>query len=596
VKYPTNKLWLINTSVTSFGVLVVTRAVLMLLTEPSTHLIQLLEIAILFAAMVPWSVKLPSGASWRPAMPLVMISIFILPPELTTIVAIPGLVFITARVRAAWWKYPQTIAHVGLGLYCAALTFQGLTSILTGPPIVTLFIMAVSLLIHLAVNRAISALIVAERTDRTLSVQMRLSLRELHLGYVNSYLIVMMAASLYSFYGAVTFVLAAVAQVALMRAVSYYSSARQLQQAAWLDGLTGVENRASWEKLAEQSQAQTVTGEVVVLDLDSFKSINDQFGHAVGDSVIRDLAQSVHQELPKRARIFRYGGDEFVVYDALQSRSDELLKSIRTAVRTCSEGWSGKGIRLGVSMGHAIAIEDGTNLSELFSVADARMYEDKHRHRLSVDGLEIGLSDTVIGLIAATETRDRYTAGHNLRVAFYALELAKFFRLESQKLKSIFRGSIVHDIGKIGIPDALLSKPAALTPEERMIVETHPQIGYDMCVQLGFSADELAVILYHHEKWDGSGYPRGLKEEDIPQIARIVALADIYDALTSERAYRSGWRHEDAMNYILKNSGTLFEPACVEAWRISNQEVPLITRQPNWIHEGGLAKAMARMT
>ncbi len=579
---------------TLLGMILVARAVIVLVEQPNGHFIQLIEIGVVFLLMAPWSVQLPSGASWRPAMPLVMISIFILPPTCTAIVAIPGLVVTTARPKGSWWKYPKTFAHVGLGLYSGAVVYRSTLAVLAKNPVATVIAMVSSVVIHLLVNRFISALIVAERTNRSLSAQIRLSLKELHLGYLNSYLIILMAGMLYPSYGSLTFVFAAVAQIGLMRAVSYYSSARQLQQAATIDGLTGVENRSAWEKFTRAQAESPVQGNIIVMDMDSFKLINDQFGHLVGDSVIRDLAQSVHDRLPKRARMFRYGGDEFVIYDT-RATPEKLLSSLADGVTAANREWEGKGISVSISVGSATGPDDGKTLSELFSMADARMYEDKHRHRVMLDGLEVGISDTVLGLIAATETRDQYTAGHNLRVAFYALELAKHFRLESQKLKAIFRGSIVHDIGKIGIPDALLNKPGALTVEERQIVEAHPQIGYDMCAPLGFSTDELSVILFHHEKWDGTGYPQGLKEEKIPLVARIVTLADIYDALTSDRAYRDSWSHEAAMKYIVQNSGMLFDPACVNAWLASNKAVPLIERQPAWIRQGGVAQAVARM-
>jgi diguanylate cyclase (GGDEF)-like protein len=594
-RYPeSNKLSIWTTLMTLLGMILVARAVILMAGQPTARFTELIEIGAIFLLMAPWSVQLPSGASWRPAMPLVMISIFVLPPPLTAVVAIPGLIMTTARAKGSWWKYPQTFAHVGLGLYSGALVYRFIALVLGRTPLAAVTAMVSGVVVHLLVNRVISALIVAERTHKSLGEQIRLSLKELHLGYLNSYLTILMAGLLYPFYGSVTLVLAAIAQIGLMRAVSYYSSARQLQHAATVDGLTGVENRSAWENFAASQAESLIHGNIVVIDMDGFKLINDQFGHLVGDGVIHDLAQSIYHLLPKRARMFRYGGDEFVIYDP-KATPDSLRAYIVDAVSGANEEWETKGINVGISIGSATGPEDGRTLSDLFSVADARMYEDKHRHRMMFDGLEVGISETVLGLIAATETRDQYTAGHNLRVAFYALELAKHFRLESQKLKSIFRGSIVHDIGKIGIPDALLNKPGALTTEERQIVEAHPQIGYDMCTQLGFSADELAVIRFHHEKWNGTGYPLGLKEEGIPLVARIVALADIYDALTSDRAYRNSWSHDETMNYIIQNSGILFDPACVEAWIASNQNSPLLERQPAWIRQGGVAEAVARM-
>lgn len=180
--------------------------------------------------------------------------------------------------------------------------------------------------------------------------------------------------------------------------------------------------------------------------------------------------------------------------------------------------------------------------------------------------LEACITPSVRALIMATEVRDAYTAGHNMRVALYALRLAEEMGRSAEELRAIAQGGVVHDVGKIKVPDAVLNKPGKLSPEERSMIERHPVWGYDMCKRLGFFADELSVIRSHHEKWDGTGYPDRLAGERIPVLARITAVADVYDALTSSRSYRKAMSHDDAMAIILDGSGTHFDPACVEAW------------------------------
>jgi putative nucleotidyltransferase with HDIG domain len=176
------------------------------------------------------------------------------------------------------------------------------------------------------------------------------------------------------------------------------------------------------------------------------------------------------------------------------------------------------------------------------------------------------ISPSVKALITATEERDAYTAGHNYRVALYGLRLAEHMKLRPDSLRALAQGGIVHDVGKNKIPDHVLNKPGKLTQDERLIIERHPVDGYNLCKRLGFMPEELSIIRSHHEKWDGSGYPDRLKGEDIPFLARIIAVADVYDALTSSRSYRKAMSHEEAMAIIYKERGTHFDPICVDAW------------------------------
>ncbi|WP_051662938.1 HD-GYP domain-containing protein [Alicyclobacillus macrosporangiidus] len=187
-------------------------------------------------------------------------------------------------------------------------------------------------------------------------------------------------------------------------------------------------------------------------------------------------------------------------------------------------------------------------------------------HTQTLDLLRVGISESVYNLILATERKDPYTAGHNVRVALFALQLARTMGVPREGLRALLRGGVMHDVGKLEVPDAILNKPGPLTREERAVIEQHPVTGYDMCRYIGFMTEELAVIRHHHERWDGTGYPDGLRGTDIPLLARILAVADVYDALTSTRAYRAPWPHERALQVIADGAGSQFDPACVEAW------------------------------
>jgi putative nucleotidyltransferase with HDIG domain len=172
----------------------------------------------------------------------------------------------------------------------------------------------------------------------------------------------------------------------------------------------------------------------------------------------------------------------------------------------------------------------------------------------------------VSSLASALDARDPYTAGHSLRVSEYACAIARAMNIPEPEQELIRVGALLHDIGKIGISDAVLQKPGRLTPDEEALIRQHPVIGRKIleCVQ-GFDA-YLPVVELHHENWDGRGYPRGLKGNETPRIARIVKVADAYDAMTSDRPYRRGMQHSEAVRVLAENAGTQLDPAAVKAF------------------------------
>ena len=171
---------------------------------------------------------------------------------------------------------------------------------------------------------------------------------------------------------------------------------------------------------------------------------------------------------------------------------------------------------------------------------------------------------TIDGLSHALDLRDRETEGHSRRVTEVTIKLAQALNINDEEITHIRRGSLMHDIGKIGIPDAILHKPEPLADEEWIIMRKHPQFAYDMLASIEYLRPALVIPYNHHEKWDGTGYPRGLKGEEIPISARLFAIADVWDALTSDRPYRPAWSQEQALAYIREQSGKHFDPQVVE--------------------------------
>jgi len=173
---------------------------------------------------------------------------------------------------------------------------------------------------------------------------------------------------------------------------------------------------------------------------------------------------------------------------------------------------------------------------------------------------------TLEGWAKAVEMRDKETESHTRRVVMLTENLARILELPDTEMVHIRRGAMLHDIGKIGIPDAILIKPGPLTDEEMDIMRQHPQRAYDMLVSIDFLLPALDIPYCHHERWDGNGYPHKLKGEQIPMTARIFAVVDVWDALTSDRPYRKAWTQKAALEYIREQSGSYFDPAVVAAF------------------------------
>jgi HD-GYP domain-containing protein (c-di-GMP phosphodiesterase class II) len=180
--------------------------------------------------------------------------------------------------------------------------------------------------------------------------------------------------------------------------------------------------------------------------------------------------------------------------------------------------------------------------------------------------LLLAYETTLEGWAKALEMRDAETHGHTRRVLDLTLRLAQALSVPAEELTHIRRGVLLHDIGKLAIPDEILRKPGPLTPQEWEIMRRHPQLAAEMLSEIEFLKPALAIPLYHHEKWDGTGYPFGLKGEQIPLPARIFAVVDVWDALTNDRPYHQALSQEEALAYIRSQAGTHFDPRIVEVF------------------------------
>ncbi len=360
-----------------------------------------------------------------------------------------------------------------------------------------------------------------------------------------------------------------------------------------LDPLTELSNHRSFkERLAQEARRAEATNSpmaLALIDLDGFEAFNESEGHLVGDQVLRQVAETIHSEIPDFGIAARYGGDQFglLLSGATADGIAEVMARIRVRLKEA-------GCPVTVSVGcsefpKSSAKEDGVVLAAELALARAKQLGKDHICAFdAVPGadqnadpfqlyqyLENGSFATIQALAAAVDAKDAYTNGHSERVAQYSSSLSAELGDSAEMVDRIFRCGTLHDVGKIGVPDAVLKKPGRLDPDEQLVMETHPVLGELIAGKVPQLADLLPGVRHHHERWDGKGYPDQLAGEAIPYIARVLAVADTYDAMTSDRPYRKGLAQEIALSEIEKNAGTQFDPrlalAFVNLMRRQNQ-------------------------
>ena len=194
------------------------------------------------------------------------------------------------------------------------------------------------------------------------------------------------------------------------------------------------------------------------------------------------------------------------------------------------------------------------------AIDNASLFKDLQQ---SKEALEAAYATTLEGWARAIELRDHETEGHTRRVTDMTVRFAESLGIHAPELDHIYRGALLHDIGKMGVSDAILRKPGPLTPEERSEMQKHPQFAFEMLTPIVFLQPAIEIPYCHHEKWDGSGYPRGLSDEQIPQSARIFAIVDVWDALSNDRYYRKAWPQEQVMSHLMEQEGKSFDPRMV---------------------------------
>jgi diguanylate cyclase (GGDEF)-like protein len=365
-------------------------------------------------------------------------------------------------------------------------------------------------------------------------------------------------------------------------------------QAAITDVITGLPNHraimATFDLALDQSKARGESCAVMFVDLDHFKEVNDTWGHHAGDSILREMGQRLRNNVRLEDLVGRYAGEEFalLLWNSGEGEAMQLAERLRSVIADEPYWWDAEDgrppakITVSGSFGIAIYGAHGTNKNALIEQADLALYQAKQngRNRVCMAGAIVsstltepgsdgdeGQDITLRALLAAARLRDENTGEHAQRMVEYAEATARLLDCSEKQVQAIRLGAMLHDIGKIGIPDAILRKPGPLNDDEWNIMHRHPLLGQELLVQVGGNFEALAqIVVAHHERWDGRGYPHQLLNEAIPLGARILTVIDSYDAMISKRSYKNAMPQSDACAELLRCSGHQFDPQVVNAF------------------------------
>jgi len=381
---------------------------------------------------------------------------------------------------------------------------------------------------------------------------------------------------------------------------------RKLQDMAFKDSHTGLYNHrhlvASIEAEFARAKRLIQPLSVVMMDIDYFKSVNDVYGHQFGDMVLKQFAGKISKAVRSYDTVIRYGGEEFTVISPGTDKEGVLIlaKRILNEVNSAFFGRAKNKIKLKLSLA-VVSFPEDQNMfrgMDLICMADkilakAKMeggnkicsFQDicKKEGALSEENtiavqmlkekigklaqrLNQGMLEEILAFAKTMKLREQYGVEHAERCSGYAQETARLLGFSEKSIETIRCAAILHDLGKVGVSESILLKHARLTRLEYDEIKRHPQIGADIVKAIHSMPDLVPFVLHHHERWDGKGYPAGLKRHEIPQGARIISVVDAYQALSSDRPYRKAYPEEKTMDIIKRGAGSRFDSAVVKAF------------------------------
>jgi len=372
--------------------------------------------------------------------------------------------------------------------------------------------------------------------------------------------------------------------VALQNAHLYQEASRLADR----DSVTDLLNHRAIQQQFNSclARARRTEGEfvVVMMDLNNFKFFNDTYGHPVGDKVLRTVAGCLHECCRISDVLGRFGGDEFIaiLLDTDAPGAEIVCSRIAESLAAQSfEGGDGRRIPISLSFGAALFPQDGDSVLELLTVADTNLYEAKHGGKSLVMRSPVGemqerreLKDSDVGgsfgvldaLVTAIDNKDQYTRRHSEDVTNWAILMARELSFSEETQRAVRICGLLHDVGKIAVPDSILRKPGRLGDEEFKIMQQHPVFGALIVKDVPNLPEVLGGIRHHHERFDGKGYPDKLAGENIPLLGRLLAVPDCFSAMTTDRPYRKALTWSEALDEIERGRGTQFDPAMAEAF------------------------------
>lgn len=333
----------------------------------------------------------------------------------------------------------------------------------------------------------------------------------------------------------------------------------ELMYLSYHDHLTGLHNRRYFEnELIRLDTPRYFPLSIIMCDVNGLKLVNDSFGHHIGDSLLKNTAKTIKQVCRDEDVVARIGGDEFAII-LPRTCAEETVK-IANRIKEVALKERVANIELSISCGSETKTAEKQSIVEVVANAENHMYRHKLYERSSIRSKTI---DLIMNTLFEKSNRE---AMHSNRVSHICQKIASKMQFSKDAVEQMRIAGLIHDIGKIGVDEKILNKPDRLTLDERRDVERHPEIGWKILSSANEFLELAQFVLCHHEKWDGNGYPNGLKGDSIPIESRIISIADAYDAMTSERSYKKGISKEDAITELKRCSGIQFDPTIVEVF------------------------------